>query len=78
MTSSHNHTSDTENSGHSTPAPQYSSRNTGVLAPQAVASLSEAVNSDLSARIAINAVTTTDVDKVALNRQRVISLDHSV
>ena len=37
MTSSDNHT---------TPAPQYSSRNTGVLAPQAVASLSEAVIAD--------------------------------
>lgn len=69
MTSSDNHT---------TPAPQYSSRNTGVLFPQATANLSEAVVSDLSARIAMNAVTTTDVDKVALNRQRVISLDHSV
>ena len=68
----------TSSDNHSTPAPQYSSRNTGVLAPQAVASLSEAVASDSSARIAMNAVTTTDVDKVALNRQRVISLDHSV
>ncbi|MEJ4112659.1 aminopeptidase C [Corynebacterium kroppenstedtii] len=61
-----------------TSTPQLATRNSGVLDPTAVASLSNAIITDPTARIAINAVTTTDVDNVALNRQRVTALDHSV